>query len=118
MKLPNRALLSCTAARAGSERRVESGRLTAVVLIPEDVYILTRAVGYVLRDERARHGWLLKDLGARTDMSESALSRVECGRRPLTVRQLILLCDNLGTMPSVAMLRAESEAFPFGWPED
>lgn len=89
-----------------------------MALIPEDITILSRAVGYVLRDGRLKRGWMLKELGLRADLSESALSRLECGRRPLTVRQLIVLCDALDMLPSVVMTRAEDEAFPFGWPEN
>jgi transcriptional regulator with XRE-family HTH domain len=89
-----------------------------VVLEPEDIAALSHTVGYVLRDARVKRGLIIKELSELTSLSESALSRLECGRRPLTVRQLIVLCDVLGAMPSVAIARAEREAFPFGWPED
>jgi transcriptional regulator with XRE-family HTH domain len=82
----------------------------------DEVAAFARAVGHVLRTERQRHHWTLAQTGARMGLTESVLSRIELGHRPLDMRQFIVMCAALGVAPAQVIALAQAEAFPLGWP--
>src|SRR6476469_6097138 len=50
-----------------------------------------------LRSHRTARGWSLDELGARTQLSPSTISRIETGHRRITLDQLRPLAAALGT---------------------
>ncbi|NJQ15477.1 helix-turn-helix transcriptional regulator [Streptomyces bohaiensis] len=62
-----------------------------------------------VRALRVAQGWSLEDLAARTRMSQSTLSRIETGRRRLTLDQLAALARALDTTLDQLVERGASD---------
>ena len=74
---------------------------------------IRRSLGLGVAAARRRRGWTQAQLGTRTGMSQSAVSRLERGVSPLEVEDLVLVSRALGLTP-----RLELGRDPFDRPAD
>jgi transcriptional regulator with XRE-family HTH domain len=84
-----------------------------------DTQAFTQAVGRAVRQVRQAKGWLVADLAREAGLSQSQISRLELGHRPMSMAGLFRLCRALGIQPRHVIAWAQQEAFPAGhdaWP--
>lgn len=65
----------------------------------EDATAFARAVGEVRREQRQQRGWLINEVSEATGLELSLISRLETGRRPLSMDRLALLSAALLISP-------------------
>lgn len=68
---------------------------------------LAREVGLVLGETRQEQYRRQRAVAAEVGIHHTALSRVECGHRPLSLREFFALCDALGVDASDIVRLAE-----------
>jgi DNA-binding Xre family transcriptional regulator len=83
---------------------------------PGEMSAFARAVALALRAERLRRGWTMKEMGEAIGLCASAMSRIECGIRPVDMSRLVAFCAVLGVAPALVIAAAQAQAFPLGWP--
>lgn len=80
----------------------------------DSVKALLTAIGARLRLIRLASGLTVTELGRRSAVSPSVLSRLERGKRTLTFMALLQICAALGVSPVVVIEKAERDVFTMG----